>query len=151
MDEIILEILEAWRNKGNFGLSVPFLFGALCQHPDQTMVGNDAREKFESFINIIGQSNSILRLSYCDKANDLILAPVHDVPAGCKNIESTRLWVQHDVVPEDAATKKSLHIALWEKYGLHLVDNNFSCTNGHYYPFSNEDKLFISEAFGQNA
>tara|TARA_R110001583_G_scaffold93633_1_gene236640 strand:- start:2217 stop:2714 length:498 start_codon:yes stop_codon:yes gene_type:complete len=152
MDEFIESLLNTWRDKGKFGLTLPFLEGALRLKGFSTgMVATS----FNSMLNELQDAESFYRLSYCDKANDLILAPVKSHPSECKRISKsgtpTSLWVQHNLIGSDNTDTSELYKVLWKKYGAVLEAELYSCNKGDYHKFTSEDLALIEEAYGKIA
>ena len=148
MNEFIDSLLDTWRDNGKFGLTLPFIGGALRL---KKFVNGLESESFRSMLNELQAASLTYRLAYCDKANDLILAPVSNSPGGCKRVTEngapTSLWVQHDLVDEDDADANDLFEVLWKRYGLYLEAGRYSCTKGNYHAYTPEDFALIEKAF----
>lgn len=146
MNELIDSLLDTWGDNGKFGLTLPFIVGALRL---KGFSDGSVSDSFSSMLKELQTSSIIYRLAYCDKADDLILAPVNRSPDGCKRIlangASTKLWVQHDLV--DNNESDNLYNVLWKRYGLDLESERYSCTNGKYHTFTSEDLALVEKAF----
>ncbi|MCR6652395.1 MAG: hypothetical protein NVV73_13320 [Cellvibrionaceae bacterium] len=152
MNEFIESLLSAWRDTGKFGLTLPFIGGALRS---QGYLEGPESEAFRALLGELQAASVTYRLAYCDKAGDLILAPVSGSPGGCKRVaqdgEATSLWIQHDLVESDTADSIELYRVLWEKYGPILEAGHYSCTKGKYHQFTSADLELIERAFENNA
>lgn len=148
MDEHINSLVYTWREKGKFGLTLPFIIGALRL---KGLVHGSATESCSFVLKQLQTAGVNFRLGYCDKADDLILAPVNNSPSGCDRVSDngkpTSLWVQHDLVTGEGAESTDLFRVLCERYGSYLEAERYSCIKGEYHPFSAEDLALIEEAF----
>ena len=152
MEEYIESLLYTWREKGKFGLSLPFIVGALRL---KGLLNSSASDSFDSVLNQLQQGSGTFRLAYCDKADDLILAPVNTRPDGCRQIYNsghpTSLWIQHDVLANEGSDSVELFNAMWERYGNEVESERNSCTKGKYHQFKPDDMALIDEAFDKIA
>lgn len=152
MNEFINSLLDSWRENGKFGLTLPFIFGALWY---KGFSNGPESGSFSSMLDELQAASVTYRLAYCDKADDLILAPVNNSPVGCKRVSKngvpTSLWIQHDLVNEDVAHATTVFKALWERYGLDIEAGRYSCTKGGYHAFTAEDLALIEKAFEKTA
>ncbi len=148
MNDFIDSLLESWRENGKFGLTLPFIFGALRYKGFSKAAEIDS---FSSMLDELQTASVTYRLAYCDKADDLILAPINNSPAGCKRVSKngvpTSLLVQHDLVNENVSDTTNVLKTLWERYGLDVEAGRYSCTKGEYHAFTEEDLVLIEMAF----
>lgn len=156
MQEPLADLLNAWRAKGKFGLTIPFVFGGLRLHPLQPLGHeDDLKTQFENMLELIskdGADGEFVRLAYCDNAKDLILAPTHRVPELCKQVTTSDghrllLWIQHDIENVDVPTLVNVTNALWAKYGEDISNGNYSRRDGNYHPFDDADTQLLTKAF----
>jgi hypothetical protein len=152
MDEFIECLLCTWREKGKFGLSIPFIVGAIRL---KGLLNGSASDSCDSVLKQLQLGDKMYRLAYCDKADDLILAPINRQPNSCKQIQHngnpTSLWVQQDVLAEECYESVDLSSALWKQYGSNIGAERYSCTKGEYHQFTPEDLALIDEAFAKMA
>ena len=152
MYEFINSLLDTWRAKGKFGLTIPFLVGAARL---KGLTDGAAIESLRSLLKELQTANVTFRLGYCDKADDLILAPVINLPAGCSKIFDnglpTTLWVQSDLVNSGRVESSELVQMLWDRYGSDLDAERYSCTKGKYHSFTQEDFTLIEISFAKIA
>lgn len=150
MNEFIEILLHTWREKGKFGLTFPFIVGALRL---KGLFNGSASEACNLVLNQFQGADASYRLAYCDKADDFILAPVNNQPDGCNRIRCngnpTSLWVQHDFIAGKSVESIDLFQALWERYGSDIEAERYSCTKGEYHPFNQQDLTLIDEAFNK--
>lgn len=148
-------MLDEWRSQGNFGLTLPFIYGGMLTWPgDPLGQGKTHERKFEIFLRLLSEPiepRKNLRLSFCDKANDLTLAPVNGIPQGCDGIQSKEglvpiLWVQRGILPEGEVSAQELSRVLWARYGSALEEGRFSCSAGEYGRFAEGDLTLIAGA-----
>jgi hypothetical protein len=152
MNEFIEGLLHTWQEKGKFGLTFPFIVGALRL---KGLLNGSASEACNSVLKQLEGANVIYRLAYCDKADDFILASINNRPDGCNQIRSngnpTSLWVQHDLIAGEGVESVDLFQALWQRYGSDIEAERFSCIKGEYHPFNQQDLALIDEAFNKLA
>jgi hypothetical protein len=154
------DLISAWRARGHFGLTVPFLLGGVLQHPNNPIDNAaEVKEKFQKLLELIseyGINERYARLAYCDRADDLIVAPVTGNPELCKRVidaegKLSQLWIQHDIEAATAPTITSLVQTLWGKYGNAVSQGYYSRRGGEYLPFDNADYQLLAEANEQSA
>ena len=102
-----LMLLNQWRDANHFGLTVPFIYGALDSWPGAPL-GSDggAEAKFARMLQSIAEGTTdgtIVRLFKCDTVRDLVFAPVFEVPSYCVPVAASQskrasLYVQKDLI-----------------------------------------------------
>lgn len=150
MNEFIEHLFDTWREKEKFGLSFPFIVGALRL---KGLLNGSASDSCDSVLKQLQLGGTMYRLTYCDKAGDLILAPINRQPDGCKQIHNnenpTSLWVQHNILARESSESADLSSVLWELYGSKIEAERYSCTKGEYHQFKPQDLALIDEAFAK--
>lgn len=148
-------LLSEWQDAGRFGLTVPFVYGALDRIPDGPLRGGKASEKLQSLLASLADEvpdGTLVRLFTCGTVRDLTLAPMSAIPSYCLAMRSgdgrsERFYVQQDLVPADSSSPLSdLHAELWRRYGNDLEAGRFSLRNGSFAEFSERDLQLIEAA-----
>lgn len=150
-----LKLNEQWQDTGHFGLTIPFLIGALRRFPGQPLGpsanGIDQLRALLTSIRDNAPDGVTMRLYSCDKLQDLALAPVHGMPAHCIPIPSptrseSALYVEKGTVAEVGDPCQALVSTLWKRYGQHIEAGQFSRRTGAYHPFNEGDEKLIHAA-----
>lgn len=148
LNEQINKLISTWRNSGKFGLTLPFIFGALQL---KGLIGNPLEKSFNDFLKSLETAENLFRISYCDKVDDLILAPVSNRPVECNivtnNGKPTSLYVQHNIIPGRSVESIQLSQELWKRYKAYIEAERYSRLNGQYQTFSIEDLAIIEKSF----
>lgn len=145
---------ERWRDKGNFGLTILFLVGALQVWPGKPLGDTAGIEQLRALLCSLRDDvpdGLVVRLYSCDKIQDLALAPVGGIPQYCFPVSSQRcsapsFYVEVGVVPNGETSFEKLLDALWQRYGKEIERACFSRRGGLFQPFDADDKALISEA-----
>jgi hypothetical protein len=151
-----LKLNEQWQAEHHFGLTIPFLLGAIHQWSGQPFrtgyVGVEQMRELLASIRDDVPDGIIMRLYVCDKRHELILAPVAHSPANCIAISSvTRtkpaFFVEKGVVPDDANSFEALVNELWWRYRKEIQSGLFSLDeNSAFSPFKDDDYRIIRAA-----
>lgn len=149
-----IRLIKRWRDKGNFGLTIPFLVGALQMWPGKPLGDTAGIEQLRALLCSLRDDvpdGQIFRLYRCDKIQDLALAPVGGIPQHCIPVSSLRcsvpsLYVEVGVVPNEETSFEKLLDALWQRYGKEIERACFSRRGGVFQPLDDDDRAFISEA-----
>ena len=91
MTPVWFRLLMEWERSGRFGLTIPFVYGAL-NRPEGPLRGATSFMKLQSFVTSLVDDvpdGSLIRLYTCATVNDLILARVTAVPNNCLSIPSS--------------------------------------------------------------
>ena len=91
MTPVWFRLLMEWERSGRFGLTIPFVYGAL-NRPDGPLRGAPSFMKLQSLVTSLVDDvpdGSLIRLYNCATVNDLILARVTAVPNNCLSIPSS--------------------------------------------------------------
>lgn len=149
------KLLMQWQDAGRFGLTVPFVYGALDRMPEGALRGATCSEKLQCLLASLVDDvpdGTLVRLFTCGKVGDLTLAPVFAVPGYCRAIPNSdggkeSFYVQQDLLPAKSSSPISdLHSELWRRYGDVLEAGRFSLTSGTFAAFSDRDLALINEA-----
>lgn len=149
-----LKLTEQWQEAGHFGLTVPFLVGALRRWPSQPLGGAEGIEQLRWLLTSIrddAPANCVMRLYSCDKINDLALAPISNVPQFCvpfqpSNGKNPSLYVEKSLFSQDSTSLSDLVDVLWLRYGEAIEAGHFSLCQGAFQPFDENDTALISDA-----
>lgn len=149
-----LKLTEQWQETGHFGLTVPFLIGALRRWPSQPFGSAEGIEQLRYLLTSIrdeAPADCIMRLYSCDKINDLALALIASIPQFCvsfrpSNGKPPSLYVEKSLFSEDSASLSDLVSVLWLRYGEAIEAENFSLRQGAFQPFDENDEASILHA-----
>jgi hypothetical protein len=150
-----LKLLKQWQDAGRFGLTVPFLFGALDRWPGHPL--GEERSSSQKLLSMLSSLRDdapqgvIIRLFMCGTVKDLTVAPVFGMPGYCRavpssNGERTAFYVQQDLIPESQSPLEALHAALWQRYEDALANGRFSLRDGKFVEFTEADLRHIEAA-----
>jgi len=149
------KLLLEWQDAGRFGLTLPFVYGALDQAPEGSLRGATSAEKLKFLLASLVDDvldGALVRLFFCSTVQDLTLAPVFAVPGHCRAIAKSDggkagFFAQQDLLPEKSSSEiADLHAELWQRYGDVLKAGRFSLRNGTFAAFSDRDLALINAA-----
>jgi hypothetical protein len=152
------KLLMEWQGAGRFGLTVPFVYGALSRMPEGPLRGASGSEKLQSLLASLVDDvpdGNLIRLFFCGTVHDLTLAPIFAVPDYCLSIQSSdgrkvSFYVQQCLLPPESASPMSdLHSELWRRYGEVLEAGRFSLRNGRFEEFSERDLALVDTALSR--
>lgn len=151
------KLLEEWQDSGRFGLTVPFLYGALNRIPNGHLGEGTASEKLFRLLASIADEvpdGKMVRLFICGTVRDLTLAPVLAAPGYCRVIATSidtrgTFYVQQDLLPAESSSISDLHAGLWRRYGEALEHGRFSLRNGTFAELSEADLALIDAALSR--
>lgn len=149
-----LKLTEQWQATGHFGLTVPFLVGALRTWPNKPLGEVQGIEQLRCLLISIrdnAPADCIMRLYSCDKINDLALAPISNIPQFCASFQPSSgtipsLYVEKSLLSQNSVSFDDLVDVLWLRYGEIIEAEDFSLYQGTYRPFDDNDKALISDA-----
>lgn len=149
-----LKLTEQWQATGHFGLTVPFLVGALRRWPNQPLGEAEGIEQLRCLLISIrdnAPADCIIRLYRCDKINDLALALVSNIPQFCVSFQRSSatipsLYVEKNLLSQNSASFDDLVDVLWLRYGEIIEAETFSLCQGTFRAFDDNDKALISDA-----
>lgn len=151
-----LKVIEQWRDEVHFGLSIPFLVGALREWPGESLGLSDSGiEQLRTLLLSIRDDTpdgEAMRLFSCGRIRNLALAPVGGTPQYCIPMPSpTRsepaLYVENGIVGEVDDLFGALVNELWHRYGENIEAGRYSVRAGVFQPFDEKDKELIQAAF----
>ncbi len=153
------DLLAQWRDDGNFGLGIPFVFGALSECPDRPLGTGNGKEQMQALLTSIrdeAPEGAHIRLYSCDRLQDIALAIVGGVPAFCSSLPSTVragcfFYVEQAVLPANEATVEALTELLWSRYASDIAGGRFSHQGGVLRPFNDDERVFATRAFSRVA
>ncbi len=148
------KLTEQWRATGHFGLTVPFLIGALRRWPGHPLGGAEGIEQLRHLLVSIRDNapvDCIMRLYSCENINDLAFAPVSSIPAFCVSFQPSSgaipsLYVEKSLFSQNSVSFDDLVDVLWLRYGAAIEAENFSLYQGTFRPFDDNDMALISDA-----
>jgi len=154
-----LKINEQWQAEGHFGLTIPFLLGALQQWQGQPFGAKSSDvEQMRKMLDSIRDDTPdgiVMRLYTCERRHELILAPFQprpDLLASCIPVPSAArgtpaLYVEKPIVADDADLFDALVSELWRRYGKEVQAGFFSLQpDGVFHPFNDDDRRLIRAA-----
>lgn len=149
-----LKLTERWQDAGHFGLTVPFLIGALSIWPGRGFGSVEGIEQLRSLLTSIrddAPAGCIMRLYSCDKINDLALALINEIPQYCVPFQplsgkAPSLYVEKSLFSQEGMSLSDLVYVLWLRYSEVIEAKNFSLRQGAFEPFDESDKALISQA-----
>jgi hypothetical protein len=154
-----LKLNEQWQAERNFGLTIPFLLGALQQWPGQPLgTGSISVKQMRALLASIRDDTPdgiFMRLYMCDTRHELILAPIPSyLPAHCIAIPSTTrskpaLFVEKGIVPDDANLFEALVGELWRRYREVIQAGFFSLYDGAFRPLNDDERRLICAAINR--
>jgi len=152
-----LKLNEQWQDEANFGLTIPFIVGALRDWPGRPLGGGAGVDQLRTLLTSVrdeAPDGVRMRLYSCDRVQDLILAPVSDAPNYCVSFQSSSgeapsLFVETGVIPENDTPFESLVTTLWQRYGNDIEAERFSLRNGAFHSFTQSDQAFIARALAR--
>ncbi len=148
-----LKLIEEWQHQSHFGLTMPFLLGAMLNWPGRSLGQSDDRSvQLASLIASIrddAPEGMFVRLYSCDRLHELVLALVSGPPGFCVPIPSPirsqpSLYVESSVLPEGIV--EVLVAELWHRYGKAIQQGRFSFRSGSFAPFDGADRRLIAAA-----
>jgi hypothetical protein len=153
----LIKLLLQWQDDGRFGLTVPFLYGALDSWPDAPLGTSVAPEaKFGRMLEIAANeaAGTVIRLFHCPTVSDLTFALIPSVPDYCIPIRSSAdtsstLWVQKGLVIANAIDPPTLAVGIWDRYSHPIIEERYSRRGGAYLRFSESDLTFIQRAIAR--
>lgn len=151
-------LLEFNRHK-RFGLTFPFLIGALRTPPGLVVAGEEAN--FAELHALLGSMRDhtphsrYVRIAECDRLRQAVAAPgfLRFRPPGVdRQIPSPAhgvcaLYVQPQYIPDEVRGIASVAESLWRECAQAILTGNFSFRNGSFQSFDDADLRFIREAF----
>lgn len=150
-----LRLIDAHQRKGGFGLTPPFLLGALRTPPgavlDEPRTRAEFRELLESMRNET-PGGTIVRISECSRLRQPIAAVVHGMAGGLGESvvhadgSPSNLFAWPDYFVNESRNVESLTAALWKIMGPVMCEGRFSYREGAYQPFDVPDMQFIERA-----
>lgn len=148
------KLLRRWQEANRFGLTLPFVFGALDRWPGSPLGSGSTAEKLAKLVRDLAEGTGdgdVIRLFTCGTVRDLTLAPVFGTPAFCVPIRrpggpAPTLWVQRDLLDADRQSCEGLSEMLWSRYGQELLKGHYSLRNRVFGPFSEPDLTLIASA-----
>jgi hypothetical protein len=153
------KLLKQWQDSHRFGLTVPFIYGALENWPGAPL-GTDScpEEKFTRMLRSIADGASdrtVIRLFTCGTVQDLTFAPVFEAPCFCAAINSSTgypptLWVQKDLLQDGQNTCEALASVLWARYSVVINEGRYSFQAGAFALFTDADLKLIQLAVARN-
>jgi len=153
-----LKLIEQWQATGHFGLTVPFLVGALRKWPKQPLGDAEGIEQLRCLLISIRENapaDCSMRLYSCDKINDLALTPINNIPQFCVPFQPSSgtipsLYVEKSIFSQGSVSFDDLVDVLWLRYGEAIEAENFSLYQGAFRPFVDNDKALISDALSRS-
>ena len=149
-----LKLIEQCQADHYFGLTIPFLLGAIQQWPSQPHgpdnIGMDKMRALLTSIRDGTPDGIVIRLFMCDRRHELILAPLLYPPDHCIVVPSpTRakpaLFIQRGIVPDDRSSFDALISTLWQRYREVIHAGFFSLYDGTFRPFNDNDLKLIRD------
>lgn len=148
------KLIEEWRKGERFGLTIPFLVGALRDWPGRPLGLTAGVEELRILLESIRDETPqgvTMRLYDCDKLQELALAPVDGIPQACFHITSPHravpaFYVENGTVPDGGTSLDDVVAALWQRYGADIEAGNFSRRARVFQPFDANDRALISAA-----
>ena len=149
-----LKLSEQSSESGYFGLTIPFILGALRAWPGRPLGDRMGVEELRVLLTSVSHDappGILMRLHNCGKVQDLILASVGGVPSNCIALTNPvrpvpSLYVENGVIPEENSSFEALASELWRRYKDDIEEEHFSRRGGSYYSFNEPDKALISKA-----
>lgn len=142
-------LLIKWRERGQDGLTIPFIIGSQKYLPTQ-----HSHQEIEGLIVDIATSNGTeIYVSYCMNIKEIILGVRdnskkaivgHFPPFEGQN--QTKLFLT-SFVSDLGNDVKSVAWALKEHFQGHIDSANFSKRNGEWTDYSGKDSAFIKDCF----
>jgi len=153
-----LKLNEQWRDEYNFGLTIPFIVGALRDWPAQPIGDGTGKDQLRALLASVrddAPDGVRMRLYSCDRVQDLVLAPVSEIPSYCISFSSslraaTSLFVERGVIPESDTPFETLIAALWQRYGSDIEAERFSLRDGAFHSFTQSERAFIARALARS-
>ena len=153
-----LKLNEQWQAEKHFGLTIPFLLGALQQWPGQPLgtdrIGVEQMRALIASIRDDTPDGIVMRLHMCDTRHELILATIsahYGQPDNCIPVPSTTnckpaLFVEKSIVPDGKNLFDALVNKLWQRYRKDIRAGLFSLHDGTFYPLNNDERRLIRAA-----
>ncbi len=150
-----LILLAEWRRQHGFGLTIPFVLGAMRMWPGQPLgLSSEARVQLRALIASVcddAPDEVFIRLFPCDRVRELVLTPVGGPAPYCVAIPSaTRsepaLYVDLDVLRGSQNEVDALVAELWRRYADAIQEGRFSVHAGTFTRFNDADLSFINAA-----
>jgi len=154
-----LKLTEQWQATGHFGLTIPFLLGALRQWPGQPLGSStNALEQLCALLASVrddAPDGIIMRLYTCDRLHELVLAPVGGPPPYCVPVPSAglptpALYVEAGILSESTNPFDALVSEMWRRFGDAIRTDRFSYRAGAFHPFNDADRTLIGAVFARS-
>jgi hypothetical protein len=151
------KLLEHHR-ENRFGLTLPFLVGAIRVPVGKTLLAEDDNyREFQALLESMRDDTPDLyyiRIAECDRLRQPVVSPCPSlyrpgsvdkrIPSRARN--GCWLYVQPDYLPEEERGIASLVESMWRHSAQPILDGKFSYRNGSFQPFDENDLRFIREA-----
>jgi hypothetical protein len=145
-------LLLEQRQKSGFGLTLPFLLGALRSPPGKPFTTEaEAQDALGALLESMGKDapeNYTVRIAHCDKTQQAVAALVYMPQEWCKKVGAAgSLYIS----PEYIKGKKQPEKALWRLCKKSVLSGSFSFIEGKQQNFNDQDLEFISGALATEA
>lgn len=152
-----LKLTEEWQSSGHFGLTIPFVVGALRSWPGQPLGNHFGIEEVRSLLTSMRDEvpkGIFMRIYSCERVQALVLARVGAYPAYCVEFPSPKeanqiLFVEKSVMPDGKASFEELVSTLWQQYAAIIQDETFSRRDGSFQSFSAADNDLVQRAIAR--
>lgn len=154
-------LLEQYQKEGHFGLTIPFLIGALRTPAGVPRDADSARRELAALLDEIRDETPAqwcVRIHPCDTTQPIVALlkgpPADDcVPLTSSRRATPALFVYPAYVPEPQLGTSSVAAALWKLHQEALSESRFSYQekDDTYHPFSTAEREFIDRALSSAA
>lgn len=153
-----LKLIEEWQSSTHFGLTIPFVVGALRIWPGRPLGYDVGIEEVRSLLTSVRDEvpqGVFMRIYSCEKVQALVLARVGAYPAYCLEFPSPKnsnqiLFVEKSVMPEGNASFEELVATLWQQYAVIIKNEEFSRQDGYFQSFSAADMDLVQRAIARS-
>lgn len=153
------KLCEDWQSSGRFGLTIPFVLGALRRSPKHLLGNVVGLEEVRALLVSLRDDaphEVLMRLYMCERADDLVLARVGAPPQYCvafppPNHSEPALFVEKSVLLAGDPSFDGLVAYIWRRYESAILTETFSRQNGEFRAFTDVENEFIRRALARHA
>lgn len=140
-----------------FGLTFPFLIGALREPPGATTVADTARDELTKLLKSMRDdtpASHVIRIAECDRLHQPVAAPI---PRGyspgvgftaipSRTSERVSLYVSKQYLVGVLQSIDAVSDSLWNVIAAPVAERHFSFYEGAFHRFDDRDLGFIRDA-----
>jgi hypothetical protein len=140
-----------------FGLSFPFMVGALQDPPGRKLAPKGGRDALSNLLISMRDEtpgSHLVRVSECDRLRQPVAAPIHSAfrlpdQVGIQSLQANRtsLFVSPEYLADDGDSIEAVIASIWRLNGDAITEGRYSFRAGRFDVFDATDHQFAAEAF----